>query len=100
MTMKQSNECKLFQAQIENLKILKGMGTLNPAPCKKQNGFLSVEVANKVSYIIYRTLTGKTLFKGIISVNNKVKVLVEDTKNAQKFKAKFSSLVSAQKEDD
>ena len=71
------------------------MGTLNPAPCKKQNGFLSIEVANKVSYIIYRTLTGKTLFKGIIGVNNKVKVLVEDTKNAQKFKAKFSSLVSA-----
>ena len=56
-----------------------------------------------MSYIIYRTLTGKTIFKGIISVNTKVKALDQDTENPMnsfKPKAKFTSLVSAQKDDD
>ena len=38
----------------------------NSAPCRKLNGFLSLEVANKMTYVIFRTLTGKQLFKGIV----------------------------------
>ena len=97
MTLKTSDSSnKLYQAQIESLKILKGVGKQNPEPCKKQNGFLSIEMANKLSYVIYRTLTGKALFNGIIGKQAKVKVLdaTEDPKNAHKFKAKFTSLVS------
>ena len=53
-------------------------------------------MANKLAYVTYRTLTGKTLFNGIIGKQAKVKVLdaTDNPKNAQKFKAKFTSLVS------
>ena len=53
-------------------------------------------MANKLTYVIYRTLTGKTLFNGIIGKQAKVKVLdaTDNPKNANKFKAKFTSLVS------
>ena len=92
---------KLFQTQIESLKILKGAGLDNPAPCRKLNGFLSLETANQMTYVIFRTLTGKQLFKGIVGQKAKVKVLTEadDPKFARQFKAKFSALVTAVKED-
>lgn len=68
---------KRFQTQVESLKILKGAGLENPAPCKKQTGFLSIESANKMTYVIFRTLTGKPLYKGILSKSAKVRLLTE-----------------------
>ena len=58
---------------------MKGVGKENPAPCKKSNGFLSLESANAMKYVIFRTMTGKILFKGVVGQKAKIKVLtVED----------------------
>ena len=94
-----TSSAKCFQTQIESLKILKGLGLENSAPCKKLNGFLSLEKANKMTYVIYRTLTGKPLFKGIVGQKAKVKVLTEadDPKFANQFRAKFTALVTRAK---
>ena len=58
---------KRYQAQIESLKILKGTGLQNPEPCKKLNGFLSIEQADNVTFVIFRSLTGREFFKGILT---------------------------------
>ena len=71
---------KKFQAQVHRLKILKGVGEQNPQPCSKQNGFLSLEMAHQMTYVSFRSLTGQTLFKGIVSAKAKVKVLTEADK--------------------
>ena len=78
---------------------MKGVGAENPAPCKKQDGFLSLEEANKMTYVIFRTLTGKPLFKGIVNQKARVKALTEadDPKYTRQYKAKFTVMVTAKK---
>jgi len=89
--LKLSGNTKYFQSQIEKIKVLKGFGNLCPEPCTKGNGYLSIEEANKVLYVVFRTFTGATLFSGILSPTSaKSKVLDEDPK---KFKVKFTTVV-------
>jgi hypothetical protein len=69
---------KKFQKQVKKIKILKGLGVLCPAPCKKEDGFLSIESANGVSHIVFRNLTGKVLFSGVLNKSAaKIKVIAE-----------------------
>ena len=53
---------KLYQSQIEKLKIIKGAGEMNPDPCTKGMGYLSIEKAKDVPIVVYRTLTGSIHF--------------------------------------
>ena len=53
---------KLYQSQIEKLKIIKGVGETNPDPCTKGMGYLSIEKAKDVPIVVYRTLTGSIHF--------------------------------------
>jgi hypothetical protein len=54
-------------------------------------------MANNMTHVVFRTMTGNTLFQGIVSQKVKVKYLNEadDPKYSRQFKAKFSSLVSS-----
>ena len=102
VTVDQTN--KKFQAQIETLKILKGIGEQNPAPCSKHNGFLAIELGgadSKIIYVTFRSLTGKVLFQGILSaVKSQVRPLTaaDKEKYSRQFKAKFSVIVTVKKE--
>ncbi len=40
---------------------------MNPVPCKKDTGYLSIESTKEVNYVVFRSLTGAMLFKGIIN---------------------------------
>ena len=54
----QKGDGKLYQSQIEKLKIIKGIGEKNPNPCTKGIGYISIEMANGAPIVVYRTLTG------------------------------------------
>ena len=58
---------KLFNSLALKLKILKGVGTECPKPCQKGEGRISIEEAGPATMIVYRTLTGRTLFSGIFN---------------------------------
>lgn len=54
---------KTYQAQIEKLAILKGVGSKNSTPCVKEQGYLSIEAFDlDVWCIVMRTFAGRTLF--------------------------------------
>lgn len=52
---------------MKKIKILKGVGAQCPAPCKKTDGFLSIEKTNEVNFIVFRNFTGKVLFSGVFN---------------------------------
>lgn len=54
-------------------------------------------MGNNMTHIVFRTMTGNTLFQGIVSQKAKVKDLNEKdgAKYARQFKAKFSTLVNS-----
>jgi hypothetical protein len=71
---------------VKKIKILKGVGAQCPAPCKKTDGFLSIEKTNEVNYIVFRNFTGKVLFSGIVNKQAaKIKVLEDENKRKLKF---------------
>ena len=75
---------------------------MNPDPCTKGMGYLSIEKAKDVPIVVYRTLTGSIHFQGIMNKNGaKYKVLTEsdDPKNANKFKLKFTVAVKGKQSD-
>ena len=80
---------------------MKGVGEQNSAPCSKTNGYLAIELAgsdSKMIYVTFRSLTGKVLFKGLISsAKSKFRALTASDKEkySRQFKAKFTALVSA-----
>ena len=52
------NGNKKYQAQLESFRIIKGVGAQNPEPCRKLNGFLSLEIHSNINYVLFRSLTG------------------------------------------
>ena len=55
-----------------------------------------------MTYVIYRTLTGVTLFKGILTQKARVKLLTasDQPKYANQIKAKFTAMVTAKKSEE
>ena len=62
-----SGSVKHFQCLVEKLYILKGVGTQCAQPCKKGDGYVSIEESGKTPLVVYRSLTGQTLFSGILN---------------------------------
>jgi hypothetical protein len=83
---KSENNNKKFQAQIEKLKICKGVGAQCPAPCKKELGYLSIEEANMANHLVFRSLTGVALFSGVLNKSAaKIKIVVKEKKQRLKL---------------
>ena len=85
----------MFQKQVEKLKILKGVATVDKQPSKKDNGYLSIEKflgpstdSTPSYYLAFRNFLGSTLFSGLI--NPKVAKIREITDKPQKFKVKVA----------
>lgn len=91
-----TNNQKKFQSQVKKIKILKGVGLQCPAPSRKDTGYLSVELSKDISYIVYRTFAGATLFQGTINKpSGKIKVVETLESTEKKFKVKFTVAVKA-----
>ena len=77
---------------------------MNPKPCKKSNGFLSIEKPQdqESKFLVFRSFTGQIQFKGILAQGSaKVKpldVTVDDKNQREKHKAKFTVVVNAKNE--
>jgi hypothetical protein len=83
---KSEDSSKKFQAQIEKLKICKGVGAQCPAPCKKEIGYLSIEEASGAYHLVFRTLTGNALFNGILNKSAaKIKAVEKEKKQRLKL---------------
>ena len=72
--------------------MLKGVGSQNPEPSKKGDGYLSIENSAQV---VYRTLTGRVLFSGMIA---KKSAKIKRCEPAGKHKLKFTALVASKAE--
>jgi len=67
-----------------------------PAPSRKDTGYLSIELSKEISFIVYRTFAGTTLFQGAINKpTGKIKVVEEVETKEKKFKVKFTVAVKA-----
>ena len=88
---------KLYQKQVNSIKILKGIGLPERKPAKKDLGYLSIEKLKdpkgqpEVHYLVYRNFMGATLFTGII--NKAVAKLKEDNAKPMKQKLKVAVAV-------
>lgn len=83
---KTEDSSKKFQAQIEKLKICKGVGAQCPAPCKKELGYLSIEEQRGAYFLVFRSMTGITLFSGVLNKQAaKIKVVVKERKQRLKL---------------
>jgi hypothetical protein len=93
-----SQSDKIYQQQVLKLKTLKGVST-EKQPSRKDNGYLSLEKANGVNYLVFRSYLGQSLFAGVINPNlSRVKALSpaehSNGKNKQtRIKAKASVVV-------
>ena len=87
---KQDESGKKFQAQIEKLKVCKGVGAQCPAPCKKEFGYLSIEETSGANHLVFRTLTGMNLFTGIL---NKSAAKIKVVEKMQKHRLKLTVVV-------
>ena len=74
--------------------MLKGVGQQCPAACKKECGFLAIEEAGGINYVIYRTFAGRSLFQGIY---NKPGAKIKDVDGDKIWKVKFTVAVKADK---
>lgn len=93
---------KIYQQQVEKLKTLKGVGTEDRQPSKKQLGYLSIEKvpgSQPIFCMVFRSYMGANLFSGLINTTvSKVKSLLpqehSNGKNkANKIKAKAAVAV-------
>ena len=95
----QSNKefVKVFQKQVEKLKVMKGISSLDKKPSKKDNGYLSIEKQNTTAtednkepthYLVFRSFMGATLFSGLI--NPKVSKIKELNDKECSYKVKVA----------
>jgi hypothetical protein len=61
------NGDKLYQKQVQKLKLLKGVTSVDRLPSKKDSGFLSIEKCNGTIWMVFRNFMGATLFSGKVT---------------------------------
>ena len=67
---------KIYQMQVEKLKILKGLMDPEGKPSKKEKGYLSIEKqrdGNPLTYLVFRNYAGNTLFSAVITKAARIK---------------------------
>lgn len=79
---------KVFQRQVLKLKTLKGVGSEDKQPSRKEQGYLSIEKVGAVHCLVFRSFLGANLFSGVINPKiSKVKELTPEEHSNGKKKA-------------